>query len=222
MELRREMEELSRCSSTKGKPQNTSTVPSETILLTLLATASRQHIPITSSPLNPDLCESNLEFGRHVRRMRKPRPATRKGPEISPGLWLLRRKAALAHQRTKQSPSLPRAGDPVILSDVCDRPTVVEETDITESLSEAMPALIAESGPTPLVHIFQWEYVPDQGTSDLEKQIEGGFPFSRPSQRQWQHLHPRFFLILCLLSACATFFTVLGFNMLTSGHYLAR
>ncbi|KAF3767385.1 hypothetical protein M406DRAFT_328468 [Cryphonectria parasitica EP155] len=211
------MEQISHFSSARGTPQYG---VSENIFAALLAAAAKQHIPIASSPLNPDLRESDLKFGRQIRRMRKPRPVTRKGPELSPGLWLLRRKAALAHQRTKQSSPPLKEDNTVVISELCEPLAYMEEGDITDNLKDAMPAFVVESGP--LTHIVYAQYVQHDVTADLEKQAQGDLLLPEPSQGEKQRQRLRFFFILCVLSACATLFTVFVFEMLRSGHYLSR
>ncbi|PSR80173.1 hypothetical protein BD289DRAFT_485129 [Coniella lustricola] len=208
--------------------------PSESILSALLAAAAKQHIPIASSPLNPGLCESDRKFGQSIRHMRRPRPVTRKSSDISPGLWLLRRKAAVAHHRTKYSSLFLEAANGNLVSNVRGPSTYEndkdygdgdggdqeEEGDIADVFGEGRPGLVAES--KPLTRIVYAKYIQNDVVIDLEKQIDNENALDHPSPEQQQRRRLRFFLVVSLLSACATLFSVFSFELLRSGHYLAQ
>lgn len=101
------------------------------------------------------------------------------------------------------------------------RPSVpsLPEADVTEAA-----AFIVESGP--LIQIVRLEYISLGGAEagDVEKHANGGESGgSRLTRRRGYRYRQRMqcFLILCLISACLTFLTVVGLDALRMDHYLA-
>lgn len=216
---RREMAQVSYLGSTQGAAQSKSTSPRDDIILALLAAASNQYTPIVPSPLNPTLCEKDAQMGRHAHRLRKARSITKKPPEISPTLRLLRRKAFIAHQHartTSCSSSAQQERDRTIIPDSWRAsPDVMDGS----RFEEAMPAVIVESGPCPLIQVVHWDYVRNNTTADMEKQTEAALSLLHPSRGPRQRF--QFFFILVLVSACSTFLTVFGLDVLGIGQHFA-
>lgn len=208
--------------------------PRDDIIAALLAAASRRYTPTVPSPLNPMAPSSaaaaagnhdgDVRLGRRAGTHyppRRTRPAARRPPEISPTLRLLRRKAAYArqaHERTATCPScLQQQGNEMTAAP--GHRGVSGEAAKHESLGVFMPTLIVESGPCSVIQIVRWDYVERDGVSDVEKQTEAGFPSFR--QREGTRPGLQLLIILISISACFTFFTVLGLDALRFGHYLA-
>lgn len=217
--MHREMAQVSLPDSTKGPAQNKSTSPRDDIIMALLAATSKQYTPIVPSPLNPATCEKDAQMSRHAHRLRKARPVTRKAPEISPTLRLLRRKAFIAHQHartTRCSPAVQQERDKTIVPD-----SWGASTDVTQGarFEEVMPAFIVDSGPCPVIQVVHWDYVRHDMAADTEKQTEAACSLLHPSRGPRQRF--QFFLVLALMSACFTFLTVFGLDALRIGHYLA-
>lgn len=176
-----------------------------------------QYQSLAPSPLNPTLCESEIQMGRHIYRLRKARPVTRKMPEISPTLRLLRRKAAIAklqYERTLECSYPLQNGVAAIVPGCYEASSDVTEGERAE---EPLPTFIVESGP--MVQVVHLEYVRQDMAADIEKQAEVDLRLLRPSHGLRQRL--QFLLVLSLMSACFTFLTVFGLDALRIGHYLA-
>lgn len=193
---RREMAQISYFNSPKRTPRYQSLAP---------------------SPLNPTLRESEIQMGRHIHSIRKARPITKKSPEVSPTLRLLRRKAAIAklqYERTLEC-SLPLQDGVMTVAPDC----YEASSDVTEGAraQDIMPAFVVESGP--LIQVVRMEYVRQDMATDLEKQAGADLRLLRPSHGLRQRL--QFLLVLSLMSACFTFLTVFGFDALRVGHYIA-
>lgn len=213
--------------------------PRDDIIAALLTAASRQYTPIVPSPLNPTApfsssaaaVTSEETHGGDVRlerragphyRPRRTRPSVRRPPEISPTLRLLRRKAASAlqaHERTATCPSCLQQQQGSEVSAAPSHRGASGEAAESEGSGVFMPTLIVESGPCSLIQIVRWDYVGRDGVSDIEKQTGAGLPLFRPSQGTRHGL--QLLIILISISACFTFFTVLGLDALRFSHYLA-
>lgn len=197
--------------------------PRDEILRSILAAASKQHTPIAPSPLNPTQCESDIILGRHIYELRKTRPTTRRGPEISPTLRFLKRKAYFEYQQAHRAQRKVAAHatlgkglvDLMDSADVADCCAEEEGGDEHEG-NERMPAaFIVESGS--LLHVVQFDYARRTLAADIEKQMMAHRPLPR-----WQTPRQRLqvFLILCLMSACLTMVTVFSLGALRTDRYL--
>lgn len=203
--------------------------PRDDVLSSLLATASKQHTPIAPSPLNPTLCESDLILGRHIYQLRKTaRPqVTRRPPEISPRLRFLKRKAYFEYQAHPEAHCrhhhhsiragcgdgtavvLVAEGEERCIRSAADCEGGEQEDDGNSEYTPA--AFIVESGS--LFHVVQYGCAQRHGlAADVEKQTRLGVP--RPSPRWQSPQRVQFVLVLCLMSACLTFLTVVSLSML--------
>lgn len=175
----------------------------------------RQYAPIAPSPLNPDTTR-----GRSLHRTRKTTPPIRKPPEVSPTLRLLRRKAAIAYKRSTEKP-LPLvngARNAFIVADDCEASADVTDSMETVDEEESLPAtFIVESGP--LIQIVHLECHRHHDTEDPEKQLRS----DRSLFQRWQGSRQRlqFFFVMCLMSSCFTFFSVIAFESFRRGPLLA-
>lgn len=185
----------------------------------LRAILLRQYVPIAPSPLNPDTAR-----GRSLHRARKLTPTARKPPEISPTLRLLRRKAAIAYKRSTEHslPSLPLISQARNAFNVADDQE--ESADVTDGLEptddeESLPAtFIVESGP--LIQIVHLGCHRSHSIEDPEKQL---YP-DRSLFQRWQGSRQRiqFYLVMCLMSSCLTFFSVFALELFRRGPLLTR
>lgn len=193
--------------------QHTCCSSSEELISVLLL---RQYAPIAPSPLNPDTTR-----GRSLYRTKRATPTVRKPPEISPTLRLLRRKAAIAYKRTTEQslPLINGARNAFIVTDACET-----SADVTDGMGmvdeeESLPAaFIVESGP--LIQIVHLGCHRHHGTGDPEKQVRPG----RSLFQRWQGSRQRLqlFFIMCLMSSCLTFFSVVVLESLRNGPLLTN
>lgn len=215
---RREMAQLSSLGDSKKTAQHfdqTCCTSGEDLICALLL---RQYTPVAPSPLNPDTTR-----GRSLHSTKKSTPVVRKTPEISPTLRLLRRKAAIAYKRTTEQslPTLPLingARNAIIVADACETSADVTDDVGTVDQEDNLPAaFIVESGP--LIQIVHFEYHRHLGTEDPEKQLRP----DRSLFERWQGPRQRiqFFFVVCLMSSCLTFFSVVAFESLRKSPLLA-
>lgn len=208
----REMANISYLSNLKKTPTHSAR---EDLITALLAATSRQYTPIVPSPLNPKTCEDDIHKARHIHRLRKARPATRKPPEISPTLRLLRRKAFLANQRVKGC-AAPTEGFARTLSPDFDGASA--GVPRSGRAGAAMPVFIMDSGPMiQIVHLV--DFARNDRAADIEKQAETDLHLRRYSRSSLQRIGIG--LILGLMSTCFTFLMVFGLGILKMNHFLA-
>lgn len=209
---RREMAQLSSPGDSKKIAQHFAS--GDDLICVLLL---RQYAPVAPSPLNPETTR-----GRSLHRTKKAALKVRKPPEVSPTLRLLRRKAAIAYRRTttQSPPTLPlinKARNAFILADDCETSADVTDGMGTVDEEENLPAaFIVESGP--LIQIVHFGCHRHHSTGDPEKQLPTRSLFER-----WQGSRQRlqFLLVVCLMSSCLTFFSVVAFESLRRGPVLA-
>lgn len=199
--------------------------PEDDLISTLIAAASHRYTPAAPSPLNP---RSSIEtkFRKHAPHHRRPRSSRRK-PAETPTERLLRRKAALAYERTtRQSPSpspTPSTPPPPPPPRRKNGGTVVAARPC--SSPEKGPAVLfvaneaRRAGPTrdkPLA--VEWWEIRHRLLADVEGQSAAQLSGvrQRPASRQRLEI----LLMLVLLSACLTLLTVVGVDSL-KGHYIA-
>ncbi|ROW05118.1 hypothetical protein VSDG_00398 [Cytospora chrysosperma] len=199
--------------------------PEDDLISTLIAAASHRYTPAAPSPLNP---RSSIEpkSRKHAPHHRRPRSSRRK-PAETPTERLLRRKAALAYERTTRlSPSLspthstppppppPRRknGGTVVAARPCSSPE--KGPAISCVANEARRA--GQTRDKPLA--VEWWEIRHRLLADVEGQPAAQLSGvrQRPASRQRLEI----LLMLVLLSACLTLLTVVGVDSL-KGHYIA-
>lgn len=197
---------------TVHRVHHTSCPSGEDLICALLL---RQYAPIAPSLLNPD----NIR-GRPLHRPRQTTSPVKKPPEVSPTLRLLRRKAAIAYKRSteKPLPLIDGARNAFIVAKDCETSADVTDSMRTIDEEEGLPAaFIVESGP--LIQIVQLDCHRHHSTEDPEKQLR----LDRSLFQRWQGSQQRLqlFLVMCLMSSCLTFFSVIAFESLRRGPLLA-
>lgn len=184
------------------------------LISTLFAAASHRYTPTAPSPLNPR-SHAETKPRKHTVHPRRPK-STRKKTAETPTEKLLRRKAAIAYQRTTQhSPSPPphKGTDVVATARPCD--SSEKEPSIAFSAEEARPPT-GFTGNKPLV--VEWWEVRHGFLTDVERQ--SATPLSGRRQGPASRQRLEILLMLVLLSACLTLLTVVGVDSL-QGHYIA-
>ncbi|KAI3398831.1 hypothetical protein diail_8522 [Diaporthe ilicicola] len=180
----------------------------------LIAAAAQQYAPAAPSPLNPTSC-GDKEPRRQSRRSTRPRPVRRKTSE-TPTERLLRRKAAIAYERTTACPSPSKdANTAVICTKICD--SSAKGTSLAITAVETPPETRTKT-----VTMFRVVKVGDirhDWLSDVEMQTASDFSLLQQESSARHRL--QIVLILSLLSVCSTFLTIVGLDSLR-GHYLAR
>lgn len=183
------------------------------LISTLMAAASHRYTPTAPSPLNP---RSTVEMKpkRHATHPGRSR-SSRKRPAETPTEKLLRRKAAIAYQRTTQhSPSPPRQDSDAV---VTARPCGPSEKgpSSTFSAKEARPPPgCTKNKPV----ATEWWEIRHRFLADVEGQPATPLSSHRQGPASRQRLE--IFLMLVLLSACLTLLTIVGVDSL-KGHYIA-
>lgn len=194
---------------TKGTPYQQLCSRDDLIATLLAAAASDRYTPSAPSPLNP---KSNGEIRpkKNTARPRRLRPA-RKKPVETPTEKLLRRKAAIAYERsTKSSP--PRKDHSTLL--VAQIGELSEKTpSVTIATNEA--SAVDSKGTGPLM-VGVWKHRHDLA-NDVEVQSAAQLSVWRQRQACRQRLE--ILLMLILLSACLTLLTVVGLDSLR-GQYV--
>ncbi|KAH8758412.1 hypothetical protein F5883DRAFT_151558 [Diaporthe sp. PMI_573] len=184
------------------------------ILPALIAAAAQQYAPSASSPLNPTCC-SDKGLRRQNCRSTRLRPTRRKTTE-TPTERLLRRKAAIAYERTTACSSTPKhASSTVICTKICDSSAKGSSLAITtvETTSETH----TEAGT--MFRVVKVGDVRHGWLSDVERQAASDFSLLQQNSSTRHRL--QIALILSLLSVCSTFLTIVGLDSLR-GHYLTR
>lgn len=184
------------------------------IIQALIIAAAQQYAPSASSPLNPTYCGDN-GLRKQSCRSTRPRPVRRKTTE-TPTERLLRRKAAIAYERTTACSSPPKdASSTVICTKICDSSAKGSSLAITTVETTPEPNTEAAT-------MFRVVKVGDVGhgwLSDVERQAASDFSLLQQNSSARHRL--QIALILSLLSVCSTFLTIVGLDSLR-GHYLAR
>ncbi|KAK2614322.1 hypothetical protein N8I77_001161 [Diaporthe amygdali] len=182
------------------------------IIPALIAAAAQQYAPTASSPLNPTCC-SDRESRRQSRRSTRLRPARRKTTE-TPTERLLRRKAAIAYERTTACSSPTQNASTVICTKICDSSAKGSSLAIT---TVETPPTVHETGT--MFRVVKVGDVRHGWLSDVERQAASDFSLLQQESSARHRL--QIVLILSLLSVCSTFLTIVGLDSLR-GHYLAR
>lgn len=183
------------------------------IIPALIAAAALQYAPSASSPLNPTYC-SDKDLRRQSRRSTRLRPVRRKTTE-TPTERLLRRKAAIAYERTTACSSPPKAASTVICPNICDPSAKGSSLAITTV--EIPSETHTETGT--MFRVVKIGDVRHGWLSDVERQAASDFSLLQQDSSARHRL--QIVLILSLLSVCSTFLTIVGLDSLR-GHYLAR
>ena len=183
------------------------------IIPALIAAAAQQYAPSASSPLNPTYC-SDKELRRHNRRSTRLRPARRKTTE-TPTERLLRRKAAIAYERTTACSSPPKDTSTFICTKICD--SSAKGSSLAITTLETTPETHTETGT--MFRVAKFGDVQHGWLSDVERQAASDFSLLQQDSSARHRL--QIVLILSLLSVCSTFLTIVGLNSLR-GHYLSR
>jgi hypothetical protein len=187
----------------------------DNIIPALIAAAAQQHGPGALSPLNPTY-GSDKGFRKQNCRSTRLRPVRRKTTE-TPTERLLRRKAAIAYQRTTacSSPGPEDAGSTVICTRICDSSAKGSSLAITTVETTSQPQIEAGT----MFRVVKLGDVPHGWLSDVERQAASDFSLLQQNSSARHRL--QIALILSLLSVCSTFLTIVGLDSLR-GHYLAR
>ncbi|KAL1876525.1 hypothetical protein Daus18300_002769 [Diaporthe australafricana] len=183
------------------------------IIPAIIAAAAQQYAPAASSPLNPTYC-GDKEPRRQTRRSTRLRPARRKTTE-TPTERLLRRKAAIAYERTTACPSPPKDASTVIYTKICD--SSAKGSSLAITTVETPPATHTDTGT--MLRVIKVGNVRHDWLSDVERQAANDFSLLQQESSARHRL--QIVLILSLLSVCSTFLTIVGLDSLR-GHYLAR
>lgn len=202
----------SRCRNNTMRAQYQTLCSTDDLIATLIAATSHRYTPAASSPLNPRSSSDSKPRKHAAARPKRPRPA-RKASSETPTERLLRRKAAIAYERTTKSSPTPRKdGSAVILTRLCEPPK--KGPSATFAAREAPPTKPKETGP---LVVSMWEVRHDLLT-DVERQ--SAIRLSEPRHLAASRERLELPLMLVLLSACLTLLTVLGLDSL-KGHYVA-
>lgn len=200
--------------------------PKDDLIATLIAAASsHRYTPAAPSPLNPRSSSSSGGGGgdgapkprRHAAaRPRRARP-TRKKPVETPTERLLRRKAAIAYERTTTHNSPPHGGDggvgpTLVAAHLCD---LSEKRPPAAVATREVPSKWPKRAAGPIV-VNMWQVRHDL-LNDVERQSAMHLAGIRQQPAPRQRLE--ILLMLVLLSACLTLLTVLGLDSLKS-HYV--
>lgn len=183
------------------------------IIPALIAAAALQYAPSASSPLNPTYC-SDKELRRHSRRSTRLRPVRRKTTE-TPTERLLRRKAAIAYERSTSCSSPPKEASAVVWSKTCD--SLAKGSSLAVTTVETPPETHSDDGT--MFRVVKIGEVRHGWLSDVERQAASDLSMLQQDASARHRL--QIVLILSLLSVCSTFLTIVGLDSLR-GHYLAR
>ncbi|KAG8168138.1 hypothetical protein KVR01_003827 [Diaporthe batatas] len=185
------------------------------IIQALIVAAAQQYAPSASSPLNPTCC-GDKGLRRQSCRSTRLRPVRRKTSE-TPTERLLRRKAAIAYERTTAC-SLPPpkdASSTVICTKICD--SSAKGSSLAITTVETTPESNTEAAT--MFRVVKVGDVRHGWLSDVERQAASDFSLLQQNSSARHRL--QIALILSLLSVCSTFLTIVGLDSLR-GHYLAR
>lgn len=185
----------------------------DNIIPALIAAAAQQYAPSASSPLNPTYC-SDKELRRQNRRSTRLRPVRRKTTE-TPTERLLRRKAAIAYERSTACSPPPKDASTVICTKICD--SSAKGSSLAVTTVETPPETHTETGT--MFRVVKVGDVRHGWLSDVERQAASDFSMLQQESSARHRL--QIVLILSLLSVCSTFLTIVGLDSLR-GHYLAR
>ncbi|KUI62960.1 hypothetical protein VP1G_10079 [Cytospora mali] len=183
------------------------------LISTLIAAASsHRYTPTAPSPLNPT-SNDDTKPRKHAARPKRLRPARKKSTE-TPTERLLRRKAAIAYERTTNQRSTPSRKDGATVIVARPRGPSEKGPSVTFAAKETTPMVPMRAGP-PKVN---WWEIRHSFLSDVERQPATQLSGLQQGPASRQRLE--ILLMLVLLSACLTLLTVVGLDSL-KGHYVA-
>ncbi|POS77200.1 hypothetical protein DHEL01_v204397 [Diaporthe helianthi] len=185
------------------------------IIQALIVAAAQQYAPSASSPLNPTYA-SDKGLRKQSCRATRLRPVRRKTTE-TPTERLLRRKAAIAYERTAACLSTPKEDESSTVASPKIRVSPAKGSSLAITTVETTPEPNTDAAT--MFRVVKVGDVRHGWLSDVERQAASDFSLLQQNSSARHRL--QIALILSLLSVCSTFLTIVGLDSLR-GHYLAR